>query len=147
MHKQVEIKPPVTDKEWQDYYQLRWEVLRKPWGQPPGSERDSLEHDSYHLLAENKEYGVVAVGRLHKRDLVTAQIRYMAVADSHQRRGIGGLILAALENQAKLWDITTIELNARDSHQAFYEKHGYLALGTGPTLFEIITHTRMQKRI
>jgi predicted GNAT family N-acyltransferase len=147
LRKQIVIRSPATDKEWQAYYQLRWEVLRKPWRQPPGSERDALEQDSYHLLADDNEGGVVAVGRLNKTDAVTAKIRYMAVANSYQRQGIGSLLLAALERQAQKWKVSTIELDARDSHRAFYEKHGYLAAGAGPTLFNEITHTKMQKEL
>jgi len=29
----VEIVEPKTEEEFEEYYELRWQVLRKPWGQ------------------------------------------------------------------------------------------------------------------
>jgi hypothetical protein len=28
----IVIKAPQTEQHWQHYYQLRWTLLRKPWG-------------------------------------------------------------------------------------------------------------------
>ena len=36
----VEIRSPKTTDEWQEYYDLRYRVLRQPWNQPRGSERN-----------------------------------------------------------------------------------------------------------
>ena len=44
------LRSPATPDEWQRYYHLRWQILRAPWQQPPGSERDDLEAQAYHLM-------------------------------------------------------------------------------------------------
>ncbi|MEJ2362384.1 MAG: thioesterase, partial [Gammaproteobacteria bacterium] len=36
-------KSPQTKQEWQAYFDLRWRILRAPWQQARGSERDDLE--------------------------------------------------------------------------------------------------------
>ena len=48
---QITILQPKTERQMQDYYDLRWRVLRSPHGQPRGSEKDDLEELSIHLIA------------------------------------------------------------------------------------------------
>lgn len=38
-----------SDENFEEYYYLRWKVLRKPWNQPIGSEKDELEKTAYIL--------------------------------------------------------------------------------------------------
>jgi N-acetylglutamate synthase-like GNAT family acetyltransferase len=141
---QFVLKSPQTENEWREYYRLRWEVLRKPWSQPIGSEKDEHEVQSYHLMV-TFHGEVIGVGRIHQSDQSTAQIRYMAVLNAYQRTGIGSLILETLENQARSWGVSKIILNARDSCLNFYKKHNYQPTKTGPVLFELIPHTVMIK--
>lgn len=143
---EITITSPQTDSEWQDYFQLRWRVLRQPWNQLPGSERDELENQSFHVMAldQNK---VIGVGRIHKLNDEQAQIRYMAVQQHQQRSGVGGQILERLEEQAKDWNTNEIKINARDSHLSFYLKHGYQQTGPGHTLYNVITHTKVFKAL
>ena len=35
------VSSPASKIDFEKYYALRYEVLRKPWGQAPGSERDA----------------------------------------------------------------------------------------------------------
>lgn len=137
---------PETPAQWQHYYQLRWQVLRAPWRQPPGSEQDDLEAQAYHLMLTTAEGEVVATGRIHQVDADTAQVRYMAVADSAQGKGAGSRILAALEAKAVQWGCFNVRLNARDSAVAFYQRYGYLRLADAPTQFGIVHH-QMQKML
>lgn len=43
-----QVSTPQSSEDWQAYYQLRWQVLRAPWGEPRGSEQDDMEQDSEH---------------------------------------------------------------------------------------------------
>ena len=56
----MQIISPKTEEEFEKYYELRWRILRKPWNQPLGSERDDDEDNSFHLMAieNNKTLGV-----------------------------------------------------------------------------------------
>ena len=95
------IKQPETEKEFEAYYDLRWSILREPWQQPKGSEKDDLENESFHVMACDEKNKVVGVGRLHFNNKIEAQIRYMAVAAEYTKKGTGKLILETLEEKAK----------------------------------------------
>lgn len=142
----LQLRSPQTDAEWQAYYQLRWQVLRAPWQQPPGSERDELEAHSIHLMLIAENGDIAAVGRLHKVDVHTAQVRYMAVAEAWQGQGAGARILQGLEQHAVAMGLTTIVLNARESALHFYTRQGYQQQADAPTQLGI-RHFRMQKSL
>jgi hypothetical protein len=36
---EIKIRPPKTKSEWENYYDLRFRVLREPWQQPRGFEK------------------------------------------------------------------------------------------------------------
>jgi GNAT superfamily N-acetyltransferase len=141
------IRAPATTAEWEAYFHCRWVVLRHPWQQPEGSERDDLEETAVHRAAFLPDGTLVAVGRLHTIAEGEGQVRYMAVLPAHQGGGWGGRILAALEEAARAGGLTRLRLNARDSVVPFYRRHGYLEAGPGPTLYDTITHTVMTKRL
>ena len=61
-------------------------------------------------------------------------------------RGIGGLILSFLEDQARLGGAGQVELHAQTYVRSFYERHGYAAVGE--PFFEVdIEHVRMTRRL
>ena len=61
----ITIIEPQTPKEFEAYYLLRYEVLRKPWKQPFGSEKDDMEsylkEQSELVLTSVKEEEVIEV--------------------------------------------------------------------------------------
>ncbi|MCS6905603.1 MAG: GNAT family N-acetyltransferase, partial [Bacteroidia bacterium] len=113
------IHPPRNEQQWQAYYDLRYRVLRQPWQQPRGSERDELEEDAIHAALWQGEK-LLAVGRAHWLNPSTAQIRYMAVEPAYQGKGHGAAILHYLEAQVKVNGGEWIQLNARESALQFY---------------------------
>ena len=72
------IITPKTESEIQAYYDIRFSELREPWGQPIGSEKDSMENQCIHRLLISKNT-FIGVARLQYNDKTQAQIRYMAV--------------------------------------------------------------------
>ena len=80
------IVTPTSTTDFNSYYQVRWELLRKPWDQISGSEKDELEGRAIHRMAVTNDK-VIAVGRLHFIDDTTAQIRYMAVSKEFKKQG------------------------------------------------------------
>jgi GNAT superfamily N-acetyltransferase len=140
-------RAPATDAEWERYFGLRWRVLRAPWEQPPGSERDELEDHSVHRALWDNAGNAVAVGRLHLNSPAEAQIRYMAVEPGRHGQGFGTLILRSLEDEARRLGVGVIVLNARDAAAPFYSNYGYEAIGPAQTLFGQVQHTRMMKRL
>jgi N-acetylglutamate synthase-like GNAT family acetyltransferase len=141
------FKSPESDQEWQDYYELRWRILREPWQQPRGSERDEHECDAFHVMVLDDMQRTVATGRLHRIDDSRAQIRYMAVTPGKQGSGIGSKVLQILEETAKAMGFQEIILNARETSLGFYRRYGYQILADAPVLFGSIAHKRMRKSL
>jgi len=144
----VKIIEPTTSKEFKKYYNLRYEILRKPWGQPLGSERDEREETSIHrMIIDNKTGNTLAVGRLQFNSEDEAQIRYMAVADYFQGEGLGSQIIIALEDVARGKGIQRIILSARENALQFYRNNGYEIVKKTHLLFGEIQHWLMGKEL
>ena len=141
------VTEPTTPKDFELYYDLRWRILRKPWNQPKGSEKDELEDHSIHIMVCNEERIPAGVGRAHFNSPDEAQIRYMAVEEKLQGKGIGTLILNELERKIIEKGAEYIVLNARDNAIKFYEKHGYKIVKEAHVLFDAIWHYKMTKKI
>ncbi len=144
----MKIIEPTTSEEFKKYYNLRYEVLRKPWGQPLGSERDEGEGTSIHRMIIDKKTGnALAVGRLQFNSTHEAQIRYMAVADEFQGKGLGSQIISALENVARGKGMQQIILSARENALQFYKNNGYKIMEKTHLLFGKIQHWLMRKEL
>ena len=142
----LELVSPATETEWASYFDLRWRLLRQPWNQTRGSEKDDSDAASYHLMLRAPENGpALAVGRLHLNSPREAQVRYMAVDPAWQGKGLGGRILAGLETRARDLGCDEVVLNARESAIAFYIRHGYAMEREADTLFGVVRHVRMRK--
>ena len=144
----MKIIEPTTSEEFKKYYNLRYEILRKPWGQPPGSERDEGEETSIHRMIIDKKTGnALAVGKLQFNSIHEAQIRYMAVADDLQGKGLGSQIISALEDVARGEGIQRIILSARENALQFYKNNGYEIIEKTHLLFGKIQHWLMRKKL
>ena len=140
------IKSPETESECERYFNFRWEKLRKPLGMPKDTLKDDKEKDSYHLIAVDNKKEVIGTGRLHFNSEEEGQIRYMAVNESIQRKGLGSSIVLELEMLAKEEGATKMVLNARKNAINFYLSLGYKEIepyesDTG------IPHTTMKKEL
>jgi thioesterase domain-containing protein len=148
----IACKTPTTCREFEAYYQFRWQLLRKAWSQPKGSEQDELEGQAHHrmILGEvevDGELPVLAVGRLHKTHQHQAQIRFMAVANDQQGQGLGRRIVEALEQEASRQGVKTITLKARENAVHFYQRLGYVNQGLSHTLYGVIKHFTLVKTL
>ncbi|PKI14026.1 bifunctional GNAT family N-acetyltransferase/hotdog fold thioesterase [Colwellia sp. 12G3] len=140
-------RSPKTVLEFEQYYQLRWQILRQPWGQVLGSERDSLEQESLHRMIIDENNEVLAVGRLEKSSQFSGQIRFMAVSEEAQGQGLGQQMMKSLELQAQKLGITDLTLNARANAVIFYQRLGYTLHGFSHRLFDEIEHFSMSKTL
>jgi len=141
----MEIRAPHTNEEWESYFSLRYQLLRKPWNQIPGSEKDDLELYATHraVYIHGK---AIAVGRLEEKSRTTGQIRFMAVLQSYQGQGIGNALLKELEEEAWRSGKSNIVLHAREKAVTFYRKAGYQVVRKSHVLFGEIQHFLLQKR-
>ena len=142
------IIEPQTPAEFKQYYSLRYKILRKPWGQPRGSERDNEDEISHHrMIIDEATWDAIAVGRLQVNTKEEAQIRYMAVADNYQGQGLGSKIVTALEDIALDKGANRIILQARENAVQFYQSNGYKVVEKSYILFDEIQHWLMKKEL
>ncbi len=139
------IIEPSTDEQWEQYYTIRYEVLRKPWNQPVSSTKDETEDQSNHFLVADENENYVAAGRLQFNSTVEAQIRSMAVTKENQGKKIGSLLLNFLEEKAREKRIEKIILDARENAIEFYKANGYEIYEKSYLLFDTIQHFKMSK--
>ena len=140
------ITTPKTTSDFNQYFLLRWELLRKPWDQKKGSERDDLENVSEHRMVVI-DGDIVAVARLHYLNETVAQIRYMAVRKEFEHRGIGKALYTALEDEVRNNKTRKIILHAREPVIGFYEKLGFTVIKKSHVLFNQVQHFEMHKRL
>lgn len=140
-----QVTTPQSSQDWQDYYQLRWQVLRAPWQQPRGSEQDDLEQDSEHRFIRNREGEVLGVARLHFNNHNQAQVRYMAVSEHARNQHIGSRLLHELEMIAWTQSAQELVLFARERALPFYQRHGYTVVEKAHLAYGDIQHFKMVK--
>ena len=142
----IEIRTPNSDVEWQNYYDLRYRILRKPWNQPLGSERNEGDATGIHLaIFENRI--IKAVARLDISGEHTGQVRFVAVEINEQGKGFGQLIMKESEKISKERGDRKMILHARETALNFYHKLGYKLVEKSHLLFGEIQHFLMEKEL
>lgn len=142
----LQIKKPESPEEWEAYYRIRFEVLRKPWNQPESSTRDETEKSSSHYLLI-KDGAYAGTGRLQFNSASEAQIRSMAILESARSKGLGSWLMKELEAEARRMGRTEIVLDARENAVPFYQKNGYTVIASSYLLFNTIQHFKMSKTL
>ncbi|MGE0568300.1 MAG: GNAT family N-acetyltransferase [Bacteroidia bacterium] len=135
-----------NESDLQKILALRYEILRQPWGQSFESSSDGNEKESYNAFIEENNKAI-ACGRLQINDGNIGQIRFMAVSNQLQGKGLGNLILEALEKKAKELNLDRIELHARENALKFYENKGYQIKEKSHLLWDQIQHFLMVKEL
>ena len=141
----AKLRQPQTPEQWAAYRQFRWQQLRQPWGQPADAPDTAEEARSDHLILEDAQGQVVGCGRLLRHADGRGQVRSMAVAQSWQGQGWGQRLLERLEEFAQGRGLTGIDIHARDTALAFYQRAGYQRLRSGERLFGEIPHSWLCK--
>lgn len=102
---------------------------------PETIERDAEDARAFHLLAFADGHAI-GTGRLvvlpkpPKGETGTwGQIGRMAVLQSHRKNGVGNLLLAELEEEARRRGLTGVLVHSQLYALGFYERHGYKAVG------------------
>lgn len=126
------LRVPQTAKELADYYQFRWEMLRKPLHQPQGSERDAYDALAHHQMVVDEEGTPVAVGRLYINADNEAAIRFLAVHPQVQDKGLGTLVAMTLESVARQEGVKRVVCSAREDAVEFFAKLGFINQGEIP---------------
>lgn len=89
-----------------------------------------LEPTNYVVVVHRGEL-MVGFGLLHR----SGEIQLCYVSPGHTRRGIGQLVMRALEAQAQRWQLPQLKLTSTYLGRAFYESLGYVASGPAQAVF------------
>lgn len=110
--------------EYEAERRLRWEVLAKPHGIPPGTEAFPEEHNSLHLAAivRKKLVGCIC---FHPEGLINGRIFEMAVSEEYHGQGFGRKLLLELEQMLVQRGIQDVYLYVRAASEDFYSLMGY----------------------
>jgi ribosomal protein S18 acetylase RimI-like enzyme len=143
----MKVRKPQTPLDFERYFALRYDVLRKPWNQVPGTERDELEEISVHAMIESDSGELLGVCRMQFNTSDEAQLRYMGIHADYQGKGIGHLLLDHFEAEARRHGCTRIVLQAREKAISFYERNGYKILEKSYLMWGEIQHYKMEKQL
>lgn len=141
------VKEAENSNDIERILQLRYKVLRAPWNQPIDTATDTIEDKCINAYIEDENGKVIACGRLQKNENKIGQIRFMAVSDDYQGKGLGKLIVGHLEKRAKELQLKSIELQARENAVNFYKSCGYSIKEKSFLLWGIIQHYLMEKEL
>ncbi|MES2587379.1 MAG: GNAT family N-acetyltransferase [Bacteroidota bacterium] len=142
----IKIRTPNSPLEWDNYYDLRYRVLRKPLNQPLGTEKNEGDASGIHFaFYENKI--LKAIARLDLQGNKIAQVRFVAVESEQQGSGFGKKIMLEIEDYCKENDIQKIILHARDYAVDFYLKLDYKLIEKSYKLFDVLQHFLMEKQL
>ncbi|TRW48327.1 GNAT family N-acetyltransferase [Aliidiomarina halalkaliphila] len=122
---EYQIVAPKTKQEFEDYYDLRYQVLREPFQRPRGSEKDEYDLVGEHRMLIDANKQLIGIGRLHFNSREEAQVRFMVVKPGLQGEGHGVRLLHALEILARENGAKRVIIRSRDATLGFYLKCGY----------------------
>ena len=119
---------------------------------PETVERDAEDARAHHLLAFAEGHAI-GTGRLVVLPAPPAgetgtwgQIGRMAVLQSHRKNGVGHLLLAELEGEARRRGLTGVLVHSQLYALSFYERHAYKTVGA-VFLEAGIEHVEARKRL
>jgi predicted GNAT family N-acyltransferase len=126
----LEVRLCRGEAEVQACLRVRWTVFVEEQGVPPSLEVD--EHDrepgTAHAIALWRAVPAGAA-RLVPQPDSTGKIGRMAVIDDARGQGLGARLLGLLEEEARRRGLRAVTLGAQIQARAFYERHGYAAVG------------------
>ena len=144
----VSVKTVSTPAELEGAVAVRMRVFVGEQGIPADVEVDEADSspDTVHAVALHQG-AVIATGRLLPDvDGNGPHVGRMAVLPEWRRSGVGGRVLAFLEDQARALGFRQITLHAQEYVKSFYAAHGYAEVGD--TFLEVdIPHREMVKKL
>ena len=127
----ITVKRVATPAELEGAVAVRMRVFVGEQGIPAAVEVDAADTapDTIHAVAMRRGV-VIATGRLLP-DVAGRgpHIGRMAVERQWRRSGVGGQVLAFLEEQARALGFRQITLHAQEYIKSFYAAHGYREVG------------------
>ncbi len=127
-------------------YALRRDVFETEQNIPRPLDRDPYDYSADHVVAFDDGGQCVGTGRIVRMDARTAQVGRMAVAKDQRKRGIGALVLEALERMAAMRGLTDLVVASQLPAESFYRNRGFVRQGE-VFLDQGVPHVMMKKTI
>ncbi|TXT54000.1 MAG: putative Galactoside O-acetyltransferase [Promethearchaeota archaeon] len=119
------------ENEVERMFDLRWKVLKEPWNQPRGSEkdeRDRKENGVHHFIAVINEE-IVGTARFHTCNEFEGMIKYLCVDEHYRGQNVGKALLQHIEKFSISLGIQYLKLNAQNNTLSLFEKLEYEVIG------------------
>jgi predicted GNAT family N-acyltransferase len=142
---EITVKFVETEAELEGAVNVRMRVFVVEQQIPPEEEMDDADATATHAIALRLGQ-IIGTGRLLYLDDGAAQIGRMAVDGQFRRQGVGGRILAFLEEEARAQGVGSCLLHAQEYVKAFYAQSGYMERGD-LFLEADILHIEMRKEL
>ncbi|MDA0734722.1 MAG: GNAT family N-acetyltransferase [Chloroflexi bacterium] len=142
---EITVKFVETESELEGAVNVRMRVFVVEQQIPPEEEMDDADATATHAVALHGGQ-IIGTGRLLYRDDGGVQIGRMAVDRQFRRQGVGGRILAFLEEEARTQGASSCLLHAQEYVKAFYAGSGYVEHGE-LFLEADIPHIEMRKEL
>ncbi len=139
----IEVRIVTGDEDWQAALAVRREVFIVEQGVPAEIEQDDSDATAIHVVA-SCDGEIVGTARLTRDD--ETRIGRVAVLPSRRRRGVAGMMLASLEEEARKLGLSEVSLHSQNYVQSLYHKLGYEIMGP-PFVEAGIDHVPMSKRL
>ena len=130
---------------YRDELMLRWEVLSKPLGLPPGSEITAEEMECSHVLVM-EEKKIIGCVLFHQESTDSGRIMQLALSEDCRGKGCGRKLIAHLEQDLSRKGISNLYIYAKEDLEGFYQKLGYHSDGESFDFMEA-PHRVMKKVI
>ena len=121
---------------------LRHAVFVLEQGVPEEIERDDIDKDCSHVIAEDSSGTAIGCGRL----LPDGHIGRMSVLREWRGRGVGTALLGRLIALATEGGYRRVMANAQEQACLFYQRHGFTAVGE-PFFEAGIVHRAMERAL
>lgn len=118
----------MTDPDYPRERALRWEMLHKPQGLPPGSEACPEDKKGWHLVAMDKKE-VVGCILFYPETERSGKIIQLALAELHNQQSFVRKLLHHLEHHLVEKGFKEIECLVKEDQLDFYERLGFHNLG------------------
>ncbi|KFN04629.1 GNAT family N-acetyltransferase [Bacillus clarus] len=115
-----------TDEQLRDAFSVRKQVFVEEQRVSSEEEYDEFEEISKHVVIYDNDIPVGA-GRFRVIDGIGKMERICVLA-SHRKKGIGKIIMGALEAYAKEESLSKLKLHAQTHAEVFYKKLGYITI-------------------
>jgi N-acetylglutamate synthase-like GNAT family acetyltransferase len=144
----ITIKVPKTREDFKAYYELRYRVLRAPWGQPKDTEKDDYEPISQHFMAIDEANGkVVGVIKMFEKTEGVGWFSHLAIDPGYQKKGVGRLLMDTVEQAAREKGYHVIGCMSRLNTTAYFERMGFVTAGLPTQYFGTTQVLWMEKEL